>query len=78
MLNVKQGSCEYQFFVVFGLTWPGIETKSTISVADVLSTRTIMELQQILQQIITLTPDVPFPAETDCLVFIFNVFRLMF
>ena len=44
MLNVKQGSCEYQFFIVFGLTGPGIEPGSTASVADVLSTRPLISL----------------------------------
>jgi len=29
MLNVKQGSCEYQHFKYFGLTRPGIERRST-------------------------------------------------
>ena len=41
LLNVKQGSCEYQF-LVFGLTRPGIEPKSTALVADALSLRPLI------------------------------------
>ena len=41
MLNVKQGSCEYQL-LVFGLTQPGIESELTVSVADALSTRPLI------------------------------------
>ena len=37
LLNVKQISCQYQYFVVFGLTRPGIKPESTVSVADALS-----------------------------------------
>ena len=38
-LNVKQGSCEYQSFLVFGLSQPGIEPVFTVAVADVLFTQ---------------------------------------
>ena len=38
LLNVKQGSCEYLVFIVFGLTRLGIEPESTTSVADAIST----------------------------------------
>ena len=44
LLNVKQGSCEYQF-LVFGLTQPGIETKPTVSETDALSTRSLICLR---------------------------------
>ena len=40
-LNAKQESCKYQF-LVFGLTRPGIEPESTVSVADALSTRPLI------------------------------------
>ena len=39
MLNVKQESCEYQFFIVFGLNQLGMEPESAASVADALSTQ---------------------------------------
>ena len=42
MLNVKQRSCEYQF-LVFGLIRPRIEPKSTVSVANVLSTQPLLD-----------------------------------
>ena len=38
MLNIKHGSCEYQF-LVFDLTRRGIEPESTVWLADALSTR---------------------------------------
>ena len=42
LLNVKQESCKYHFFIVFGVTRPGIEPDSTVSVADALSIRPLM------------------------------------
>ena len=36
--QAQRKSSEYQFFIVFGLTRPGIEHESTVSVADALST----------------------------------------
>ena len=37
-----QKSCEYQFFMVFGFTRPGIEPESTDSAGDALSTRPLI------------------------------------
>ena len=47
MLIIKQESCQYQFFMAFGLTRPGIEQESTISVADTRSTRQLIGLRKI-------------------------------
>ena len=41
MLTVKQRNREYQF-LVFDLTRPGIELKSIVTVAEVLSTRSLI------------------------------------
>ena len=50
LLNVKQGSCEYQFFIVFALNRQGIEPESTASVADAQPTRSLIAMnpQQII------------------------------
>ena len=37
ILNVGQGSCEYQVLLVFSLTRGGIETRSSALIADARS-----------------------------------------
>ena len=36
MLSVKQGAIKYHFFLVFGMTQPGIESQSPRSLANTL------------------------------------------
>ena len=42
LLNVKQESCECQFFEVFSLTRSGIEPRYTVLLTDALSTRSLI------------------------------------
>ena len=50
LLNVKPGRCVYQFFIVLGLTRPGIKAESTVSVADALFTRPLIGVKNVYFQ----------------------------
>ena len=47
MLSVKQGGIKYNFFWVFGMTWPGIESRSPRPLANTL---TIMPMSSTIKQ----------------------------